>query len=135
MVCPYCNADTRVINSRHKKSHNIVWRRRQCRSCGSIITSEETVRYDRALMVRRPDDSLMPLERDRLLISIYRSIAHRPAATTDAAALTETVIVTVRKAHPEPVIALDVLRACTLDVLRRFDSLGHQHYQAYHPVA
>lgn len=132
MVCTYCAAPTRVVNSRHQTKQNAVWRRRKCQACGSIVTTQEIVRYDSAHLVRSGSD-LEPFSRDTLLISIYKSLAHRKAADSDAAALCDSVIASLRKeAGGETIIERSTLITHTRSCLERFDALAGAHYAAYH---
>jgi transcriptional repressor NrdR len=134
MVCIYCSAETKVINSRHQKRANTVWRRRRCINCGSIITTEEIPKYETALMVRGDNGALEPFSRDLLLISLYKSLAHRKTAAQDAAALTTTLISLLR-AHSdtEAIMDRDALIGSAHSCLQRFDTAAASHYLAYHP--
>jgi len=133
MVCIYCSADTKVINSRHQKRNNTVWRRRRCVECGSVITTEEKPRYETALMVSEAEGSLQPFSRDILLISLYKSLAHRKTAAEDAAALSQTLIGALRT--QAAVINKAALITQVADCLDRFDPAAGTHYRAYHGAA
>jgi transcriptional repressor NrdR len=132
MVCLYCGNKTQVINSRPQKAANRVWRRRQCVGCGSIITTEEAARYESALMVRHAKKTLEPFLRDKLLISLHKSLAHRKTAQRDASELVDTVIGQLRGQAQQPVIELTVIIEAAATCLERFDILAGQHYRAYH---
>lgn len=136
MVCLYCGGPTEVTNSRLKKRLNAVWRRRRCRTCGSLITTEERPLYASSLAVRRTDGRLEPFLRDQLVISLYKSLAHRPQAAQDASALADTTIALLRRPNQghDAVLELISLRQAAADCLQRFDSTAHSHYVAYHPT-
>ncbi len=134
MVCTYCGGSTQVTNSRHKKRHNSVWRRRECQNCGSIVTTEESVRYDSAWLVEVAPQEFSPFSRERLLISLYKCLAHRPSAVEDASALTDTVMGSLRvsTAATQAVLPVRGIRDVALATLERFDPLGAAQYLAYH---
>ncbi len=132
MVCIYCSSPTQVVNSRHMKRLNLVWRRRKCNSCHSIFTTEEIARYEAALRVESPSADLVPFSRDILLVSIYRSLGHRQHAIQDASALVDTIISKLISTSTSAIITVDTIRRTTLDTLQNFDSLAGNHYAAYH---
>ena len=43
MKCIKCDSETGVCDSRLRNEANIVWRRRKCKSCGHIFTTEEVI--------------------------------------------------------------------------------------------
>lgn len=133
MVCSYCQHKTQVINSRLQKQQNTVWRRRRCLQCGAIVTTEETVRYDNAFRLQRPDGALEPFSRDKLLLSLHASLGHRPTAVDDATALCATIIGQIIASAPQAaVIELATLREIAATCLSRYDEAAATHYRAYH---
>jgi transcriptional repressor NrdR len=131
MVCIYCGHGTQVTNSRLNKKLNRIWRRRSCAACGNVFSTYEQA--DRAKAWRIQDgNKLAEFQRDRLLISLYKSLGHRPTAVADAAALTDTVVSLLAK-KPEGVMAVQELTGTTYDVLKRFDGAAATHYAAFHP--
>lgn len=135
MVCWYCGGATKVTNSRHQKRQNTVWRRRQCLGCSSLVTTEETISYESVLMVQTSNGRLVAFSRDKLLISLYKSLAHRPTASSDAAALCNTILGAVRTAQDaSALISQQLIANHAASCLTRFDDLAGHHYRAYHPV-
>ena len=135
MVCLYCGHDTQVVNSRPQKRSNSIWRRRKCVSCGTVTTSIETIDYTQALRVRRTTSSkptLEPFDRDKLLISLYESLRHRPAAIQDASALTTTIITRLHPMIEQAIVEREYIIAIAADVLEKFDKVACVHYQAFH---
>ena len=76
----------------------------------------------------------MPFTRDKLFLSLYNSLQHRPTVLTDAAGITDTVIkklLTLQRAgllQPQQII-----QAATV-ALHRFDRAASVHYQAFHKL-
>lgn len=131
----YCGGGTQVINSRPQKRTNTVWRRRRCVACNSLITTEEAPRYETALMIEMPSGSLEPFMRDILLISVYKSLAHRKSAAADATALTKTLLGSLqRDAGKAAILTKPELISLVAACLDRFDSAAGSHYRAYHPL-
>jgi transcriptional repressor NrdR len=133
MVCIYCGGSTNVTNSRLNKKLNKVWRRRACEACGEIFSTYETADRAKAWRVAK-DKTLSEFDRDRLFISLYKSLGHRPSAVQDAAALADTVVMLLTK-RPEGVISTQELSKVAYGVLTRFDKAAATHYAAFHKQA
>ncbi len=147
MVCIYCQADLAVMNSRPQKSRNQTWRRRLCKACGAAFTCIEAIDLSKALIVAKAGEKgsqsrkaqahdLQPFDRDKLFISIYESLRHRPTAASDARGLTDTVTAHIikhtsaRAAHG--LVTVRTITETTLNTLQRFDSAAASHYAAFH---
>jgi transcriptional regulator NrdR family protein len=133
MVCIYCASDTQIINSRHQKRRNHVWRRRKCVACKAIFTTTEQIELQQSLSIRS-NGRLSPFLRERLLISIYDSLKHRPTASSDAAALTETILNQLQPLIMEAALNRNDLVVITSETLQRFDTAAATYYSAYHPI-
>ena len=134
MVCIQCSGNTRVFNSRHKKRLNQVWRRRECEQCGLVFTSLEHVDFPTSMAVRNASGHLEPFSRDKLLLSLYKSLQHRSTAVQDASALTDTVIGRLLAQTQHSVINDTGITSTVYLVLARFDDAASVHYQAFHKV-
>lgn len=132
MVCVHCGGETAVTNSRHQKRLNQVWRRRLCKSCGAVFTTEESASYGGSWAVLSPSGALSPFSRDKLLLSIHKSLGHRPEALRDAIGLTDTVIHklsgVVRGGRLESRSVRDTVQVA----LNRFDKAASAHYEVFH---
>ena len=91
--------------------------------------------YEGTLAVRDTQGKLSPFLRDRLLISLHTSCAHRPTALSDAIALTDTVLAHLRALQQHGSIESDQITETALEVLKRFDNAAYVHYHAFHPLA
>jgi transcriptional regulator NrdR family protein len=135
MVCIYCGGKTSVVNSRHQKRANQVWRRRRCDNCKSIVTTVEGLDFEASISLRTASGALQPFQRDILFISVYESLRHRKTAAADAEALTATTL----KALPlcfDGTQAVDRQKLVQLvaDTLQRFDEAAFVQYRAFHPL-
>lgn len=133
MVCIYCGHDTKVINSRHQKRANNIWRRRKCLNCGAITTTIEKNDLSGALSVRR-QNSIRPFSRDVLFLSVHDSLRHRKAATDDAGALYDTILSQLAPHIDQGVIDRDVIVTITTEILDRFDKAAATSYAAFHKL-
>lgn len=134
MVCIYCFGPTQVTNSRSQKRTNTVWRRRQCRRCRAIFSSIESGSYATTLVVQKDTSHIVPFSRDELFLSIYEACRHRPTATTDASALTDTAISKLVPRNKAGAIERKAIVETVGDILRHFDHAAHVQYTAYHPA-
>jgi len=131
MVCVYCGHETAVVNSRHQRRGNQVWRRRQCQRCKAVFTSLEKTDYALAWAVSR-DGRSKPFSSDKLFLSLYRSCQHRKTALEDARSLTNTVINKLAGyVHDGRVDAGDIAKVAGV-ALSRFDAAASVNYQAFH---
>ena len=132
MVCIYCGSETKVVNSRHQKRVNNVWRRRQCLSCNTVFSTIEAPDMALSITVKQTNGSLEPFLRDKLLISVYESLKHRKSALADATALTSTIVMRVYELADTSIIERAVVVEMTYAVLERFDLVAATHYKAFH---
>ena len=132
MVCVYCGGDTGVVNSRPQKRDNRVWRRRRCKSCGAVFSTEEAARLDQAWQVSGPRERLRPFSRDKLFMSLYDSCRHRTTALSDARGLTETVIGKLAAHVAGGTVGTGDITGVAQVVLNRFDKAASVYYAARH---
>jgi transcriptional regulator NrdR family protein len=134
MVCIYCGSKTEIINSRFNKRTNATWRRRSCPNCGAIVSTYETVDLAKSWRVAQSKKAsqLQDFSRDRLLLSVYKSLAHRPAAVTDASELSKTIIAQLAARADHGLLFAHQIASEILVVLKNFDDAAATHYQAFH---
>lgn len=131
MVCVHCGGKTGVINSRLQKRPNRVWRRRQCQVCAAVFSTLEGTRHELTWLVRR-DGRLLPFDRDKLFLSLYKSCEHRQAAVHDARELAETIIAKLPAYVAEGTLNSQDIGHVAQVALNRFDRAASVHYQAFH---
>ena len=134
MVCIHCGGKTQVINSRHQKRSNQVWRRRHCLICKSTFTTQESTEYTLAWQVKNRSSRLEPFSRDKLFLSIWNSLQHRKTALTDASGLTDTVIKKLLQEVEAATLGSPSIARAVFVALNRFDKVAATHYQAFHPL-
>ena len=132
MVCIYCGAKTHVTNSRMQRRSRQVWRRRQCFGCRAVFTTEEVVQYALTWMVVDRDGKFHPFSRDKLFLSIYQCLQHRPNPQQDATELTGTVINRLKPMDVGAALSPREIVSITQVVLNRFDKVASVQYAALH---
>ncbi len=142
MICTYCGSETQVINSRHQKRTNSVWRRRKCTVCEQVFSTSEQVDYEKSWVVQYGDAKTSkaskprPFIRDKLLMSVHASLGHRPTALSDALGLTQTIVGTLGKlVDQEGGLYSAAIATISVDTLQRFDKVAATMYRAYHSDA
>jgi transcriptional regulator NrdR family protein len=133
MVCLHCSSETQVINSRHQKRLNQVWRRRRCLTCKAVFSTTESADYATAVLVRGAQGAIRPFSRDKLFVSIMSACQHRKTAINDAGGLTTTVIKRSFESLQQGVVDTKAIKAAAYVALQRFDPTAAALYRAYHP--
>jgi transcriptional repressor NrdR len=133
MVCLYCKSPTSVSNSRHQKSLNQVWRRRQCTECGAIFTTHEVYDHASSLALQTRDGKLQPFKKERLFLSILKTCEHRNNELDDAVAITETVMTKLLRTISSGAVFVDSVVLFTYETLLNFDKASAVRYAALHP--
>lgn len=133
MVCIYCLASTRVVNSRLQKQNNHIWRRRKCLKCGSLFTTNERPDLGSTFTVEKAPGRVEPFSRDKLFVSILESCRHRTRAISDATGLTQVVINQVLGQQKNGLIKIEDVTRLAHQAVERFDPTAGTVYAAYHP--
>ncbi len=132
MVCIYCGTKTAVTNSRSSRKKASTWRRRECSACRTIFTTREVVDLSGSIRVKTVSKGLQPFLRDRLFLSVHRSVSHRKNALEDAGNLTDTIISQLLNHTTSPIIETPLVISAVASCLRRFDKSAETHYLAHH---
>ena len=134
MICINCSNETKVTNSRPHKKTPSVWRRRQCKSCGTLFTTMEIV-ADNAYMFRvvKAGTPAADFGLPRLMMSIVASLSHRPphAAADEAYWLAQTVAQNIQ-ATATDTISSEALAQEAWTVVSHFDATAGIQYGARH---
>ncbi len=122
MVCPFCDQTrTSVVNSRHTRRSNQVWRRRRCASCGRTFTTREAPQLS-FLRVNKREGQKEEYSRSKLLVSLLRSSDHIDEADV-AFALADTIEVRLLRSIDAETDEIDskFISETVLDVLKKYD--------------
>ena len=131
MVCLYCGSDTAVSNSRSSAGGQSVWRRRRCKACGAVFTTNEHIQLSNALRVAK-NSSLAPFATEKLYMSIYSALGPSEQSLEQARALSYTIIAKLLKKRGGPTVKAEVIAETTARTLKRFNRLAYIKYVANH---
>jgi transcriptional regulator NrdR family protein len=134
MICIKCSADTKVTNSRPHKKTPSVWRRRECKSCGTVFTTSEVVADNTyQFLVHHIDGSTVDFSLPRLMLSIVPALAHRQEALVadEAYWLAQTVAQAVQATATDTITA-QALAEETYQTVSFFDATAGIQYGAKH---
>ncbi len=134
MFCINCfHKNTSVVNSRPSKKQPSVWRRRECKACGTIFTTHERPSLADNKPISLPNGETDIFNLGRLTLSIAQAFTHNPReAQYNALWLAQTVEDTLSTERES--IALEDIAAATHQVLRRYDALAALQYAAKHQL-
>ena len=132
MVCVYCGGATKVVNSRHQRRNNQVWRRRQCLACQSVFTTHESVELESALSVEQ-SGALRPFLPDLLLKELMSALQDRKDVSTASREVLATIVRKLLPLPQKPVYSTTDISKATAEVLKRFDKRAYLRFVAEHP--
>jgi transcriptional regulator NrdR family protein len=97
-----------------------------------VFTTEESVRLPLSWRVKTAGGGLEPFSRDKLFVSLHKSLQHRKTALEDADALSDTVIrrLTDRK-QSRAIDKAQIIKIVQV-TLTRFDRAAAVHYEVHH---
>lgn len=105
-------------------------------SCSNIFTTHEAADLTSGVMVSYTGTKdLLPLHKERLLISVYECCKHRQSSVGDATQLTATILSRLRPLMSTGKIQRNQIVATTIQILKNFDKAAATMYEAYHPIA
>ena len=132
MVCPYCQSNTAVINSRHQKRSNSTWRRRKCLGCNLLFTTQEMADLSSIFLVNTPK-KLEAFSQTKLFLEILKALGDKTAEISHAEDLTATISAKiVKKASKGLITSQDVSYEAAL-ALKRFSKQAYLRFVAEHP--
>lgn len=134
MICIKCSADTKVTNSRPHKKTPSVWRRRECKACGTVFTTSEVVADDTyQFSVVSNDGSVSDFSLPHLMMSIAPNLSHRHGSPTadESYWLAQTVAQAVQATATDNITA-DALATETFNTISFFDATAGLQYGARH---
>lgn len=135
MVCIYCGSKTSVYNSRPASRVNQIWRRRKCLSCGGIFSTREAADYNAGWSVKNNQHQIEPFIKEKLFVSLLKSLEHRPRAIQEASSLTDTITNKLRVHLKDGILHSQIIIQVSEVALARFDKQACMHYQALHRPA
>lgn len=132
MVCIYCGKKTKVTNSRPQARLGKTWRRRECTACHAVFTCLEQVALTDVLRAKKRSGTIEHFERDKLFLSIYRSVDHLEDPIRIARELTDTILGKLFYKKPmSPIIATTEVAAAATQTLKAFNAAASVRYLSF----
>lgn len=134
MICIKCSNDTKVSNSRPHKKTPSVWRRRECKACGTVFTTAEVVADNTyQFAVKAIDGSKADFSLPRLMLSIVPALGHRSSeAVADESYWLAQTIAQAIQATATDIVTAEALAEETYSTLSFFDATAGMQYGARH---
>ena len=127
MLCPSCNGDTRVLESRAAEGGAAVRRRRECTECGRRFTTFER-REREPLFVRKRDGRREPFDREKLARGLLRAAYKRPVDPGDVDRLVTRIEAEIEASGIE--LAAEQVGERALAGLRELDRIAYLQFAA-----
>jgi transcriptional regulator NrdR family protein len=134
MICIKCSNETKVTNSRPHKKTPSVWRRRECKACGTVFTTSEVVADESyQFTIKAPDGSTSSFSLPRLMLSIAPSLSHRShtGIADESYWLAQTVAQTIQATATDSITS-ESLAVQVYDTVSLFDATAGLQYGARH---
>ena len=124
MICPLCESQSRVLESRTAESGSAVRRRRECTSCGHRFTTRE--RCEKPLFVRKRNGRRQPFDRAKLHGSLANAAHTRPVTEAQIDAIADRARTAVIEAGGE--LLSSAIGELCLERLREVDRGAYLQY-------
>lgn len=125
MKCPYCGAESRVVESRHTEEDEIR-RRRECLSCGRRFNTMERLEVPPLIVVKK-DGSREGFNRDKLLRGVLKACEKRPVPLEVVERLVDEVERDLRSAQDKETPSVAIGER-VMDRLRRVDGVAYVRF-------
>lgn len=127
MVCPSCNGNTRVLESRSADGGAATRRRRACPACGRRFTTFERREREPLFVVKR-DGERQPFDRAKLAGGLLRAAHKRPVAPEQVEQLVTAIEDAAEDAGGE--IDAERIGELCLGGLRELDRVAYLQFAA-----
>jgi len=122
--CPFCrNEESRVVDSRPADEGTAIRRRRECTTCGSRFSTQETA----VLSIIKRSGATEPFSREKVINGVRKACQNRPVDDDDLALLAQRVEEALRATGQAEIEAQEVGMAI-LAPLRELDEVAYLRY-------
>jgi transcriptional repressor NrdR len=126
MQCPYCEATSRVVDSRLVSEGTVTWRRRECEACKRRFTTYERLEFSLPSVVKK-NGQREAWSRDKLLKSLRVACNKRPVSSDtlqDVAASIERKL----SERGESEVASQVIGLSVMEALKQLDEVAYVRF-------
>lgn len=125
MRCPYCGAESKVIESRHTEDDSIR-RRRECTVCAKRFNTFERLEVPPLIVVKK-DGRREVFDRNKLLGGILKACEKRPVALADIERLVHEVERDLRNSLEKEVASVEIGERA-MERLRSLDGVAYVRF-------
>ncbi|MEW8978598.1 MAG: transcriptional regulator NrdR [Symbiobacterium sp.] len=126
MKCPFCGAESRVIESRPAPDEEAIRRRRECTSCGRRFTTMERVEVPPLIVVKK-DGRREQFSRDKLLTGMLKACEKRPVPLEVIEKLADDIERDLRASLDREVPSVEIGER-VMEGLRRIDGVAYVRF-------
>jgi len=126
MKCPFCGAESRVLESRHAPDEEAIRRRRECTACGRRFSTMERVEAPPLIVVKK-DGRREQFNRDKLLNGILKACEKRPVPLETVEKLVDDIERDLRSALDREVPSVEIGER-VMDALRTIDDVAYVRF-------
>ncbi|WP_374713042.1 transcriptional regulator NrdR [Symbiobacterium terraclitae] len=126
MKCPFCGAESRVVESRHAPDEEAIRRRRECTSCGRRFSTMERVEAPPLIVVKK-DGRREQFNRDKLLSGILKACEKRPVPLEAIEKLVDDIERDLRSALDREVPSVEIGER-VMNALRALDGVAYVRF-------
>ncbi|MBP2019682.1 transcriptional repressor NrdR [Symbiobacterium terraclitae] len=126
MKCPFCGAESRVVESRHAPDEEAIRRRRECTSCGRRFSTMERVEAPPLIVVKK-DGRREQFNRDKLLGGILKACEKRPVPLEAIEKLVDDIERDLRSALDREVPSVEIGER-VMNALRAIDGVAYVRF-------
>lgn len=134
MKCIVCKrGNLEVVNSRKQAKSLRVWRRRKCSACGTLLTTNEIIDYDRTFIINVKGErrNTRPFEKSALLAQLFAAGGHlRDKNVLFYVAETIALKAFLEASKHEMTISSNDYHSVALNVLGAYDKLLAANFRA-----
>jgi transcriptional repressor NrdR len=123
--CPYCGAESKVLESRHTEDDSIR-RRRECISCAKRFNTFERLEVPPLIVVKKAGHR-ESFDRDKLLGGVLKACEKRPVALADMERLVDEVERDLRNSLEKEVPSVRI-GELTMEKLRQLDGVAYVRF-------
>ncbi len=123
MNCPFCRADSRVVDSRSTEDGTAIRRRRVCPRCGRRFSTIETA----SLTVVKRSGVSEPFSRAKIVSGVRKACQGRPVGEDDLALLAQRVEEQIRSTGCAEIDAHEI-GLSILGPLRELDEVAYLRF-------
>lgn len=125
LKCPYCGAESKVIESRHTEDEAIR-RRRECIACTKRFNTFERLEVPPLVVVKR-DGRREQFDRGKLLSGVLKACEKRPVSLDDLERLVIEVERDLRSALEREIPSVEIGER-VMDLLRHLDGVAYVRF-------